>query len=439
MANESILTMSSASIKYGFGATREIGWDLKELGARRVLVVTDPVVAGLAPVATVLESLKREGIEAVVYGEVRVEPTDGSLLEAIEVAREGRFDGFVGVGGGSSMDTAKAANLYSTWPAEFLEYVNAPIGGGAPVPGPLKPMVCVPTTAGTGSETTGVVIFDLQSMHVKTGIAHRHLRPALGVVDPENTRTLPPMAAACTGFDVLVHALESYTNLPFDRREAPATPAQRPAYQGSNPISDVWATRAIELVSRNLLRVVADPGDDEARSWMLIAATFAGIGFGNAGLHLPHGMSYPVSGMVRGYVPPGYPPERPIVPHGMAVVLNAPAAFRFTGPARPERHLEAARLMGAETDGVPPTEAGADPEQAGADPEQAGELLARAVTDLMRKSGMPNGLAAVGYSEADVDRLVEGTLPQRRVTGLCPRPFAPEDLRRIFLDSLTLW
>ena len=425
MSHETVLTMSSAAIKYGFGATREIGWDLKELGARRVLVVTDPRLAELPPVGTVLESLKREAIEAVVFDRTRIEPTDGSLLEAVQVAREGRFDGFVGVGGGSSMDTAKAANLYSSWPAEFLKYVNAPIGEGAPVPGPLKPMVCVPTTAGTGSETTGVVIFDLESMHAKTGIAHRHLRPALGIVDPENTRTLPAMAAACTGFDVLIHALESYTNLPFDRREAPPSPALRPAYQGSNPISDVWALRAIELVSGNLLRVVRDPADEQARSWMLIAATFAGIGFGNAGLHLPHGMSYPVSGMVRGYLPPGYPADRPIVPHGMAVALNAPASFRFTGPARPERHLEAARLMGAEV--------------GGAKPEEAGELLARAVIELMRAAGLPNGLAAVGYTEGDLDRLVEGTLPQKRVTALCPRPFAPADLRDIFHDSLTLW
>jgi hydroxyacid-oxoacid transhydrogenase len=422
---ETVLTMGSASIKYGFGATREVGYDLKEMGARRVLVVTDRRMARLPPVTVVLESLRREGLDAVLYGEARVEPTDGSFKEAIRVAQDGRFDGYVGVGGGSSIDTVKAANLYATHPADFLTYVNAPIGSGTPVPGPLKPMVGIPTTAGTGSETTGVAIFDLTEMHAKTGIAHRHLRPALGIVDPDNTRGLPRTVAACTGFDVLVHALESYTTLPFSRREAPAHPSLRPAYQGSNPISDVWATRAIQMVSRSMLRVLDDPGDDEARSEMLIAATFAGIGFNNAGLHLPHGMSYAVSGMVKRYTVEGYPPESPLVPHGMSVVLNAPAAFRFTGPAAPARHLEAARLMGASVAGVPS--------------DEAGELLAGAVIDLMRKAGMPNGLAAVGYTEAEVDRLVEGTLPQHRVTKLCPRPFTREDLRRIFLDSLTLW
>jgi hydroxyacid-oxoacid transhydrogenase len=422
---ETVLTMSSANIKYGVGATREVGYDMKELGARRVLVVTDPRLASQAPVAVALDALRREGIDAVLYSAAQVEPTDRSFQDAIRVARDGRFDGYLGVGGGSSMDTVKAANLYATHPADFLTYVNAPIGKGTPVPGPLKPMIAIPTTAGTGSETTGVAIFDLTEMHAKTGIAHRHLRPALGIVDPENTRSMPRLVAASTGFDVLVHALESYTNLPYSRREAPPHPSLRPAYQGSNPISDVWAVRAIQIVARNLLRALNDPSDDAARSEMLLAATFAGVGFNNAGLHLPHGMSYAVSGNVKRFAPEGYPTESPIIPHGMSVVLNAPAAFRFTGSANPERHLEAARLMGAKVEG--------------ADVQDAGEILAAAVIDLMQKAGMPNGLGAVGYTEADVDTLVEGTLPQHRVTKLCPRPFTRDDLRRVFLDSLRLW
>jgi len=425
MKRETILTMNSASIKFGFGATTEVGYDMKELGVARVLVVADPRVAELDPTGITLDALKREGIDAELYTDVRVEPTDSSLKDAAAFAADGNFDGFIGLGGGSSIDTAKAANLYSTYPAEFLDYVNAPIGGGRPIPGPVKPMIGIPTTAGTGSETTGVVVFDFEEMHAKTGIAHRFLRPSLGIVDPRNTRTLPPTAAASTGFDVLVHALESFTNLPFDQREAPETPRERPAYQGSNPISDVWAVKAIEICSRNIVQVVEDPSDDDARSAMIMAATFAGIGFGNAGLHLPHGMSYPVSGMVRDYIPEGYPTDRPIVPHGMSVVLNAPAALRFTGPARPERHLEAARLMGVD---VGPGEL-----------DRAGDILAEAVIELMKKTGMPNGLSAVGYTEADVVRLVEGTMPQHRVTKLCPRPFTAEDLEKIFLDSLVLW
>jgi len=265
---------------------------------------------------------------------VRIEPTDTSFKKAIELARSTPFEGFVAVGGGSTIDTAKVANLYSTYPPrDFLDYVNQPIGKGLPVPGQLKPLFAIPTTAGTGSETTGVAIFDLEEMHAKTGIAHRRLKPTLGIVDPKNTRTLPPMVTACTGLDVLTHAVESYTAIPYNRRPRPERPILRPVYQGSNPVSDIWSLQAMRMVSRYLIRAFEDPTDDEARSMMALAATFAGVGFGNAGVTLPHGMSYAVSGMVRNYRPEGYPKDHPIVPHGMGVVLNAPAAFRFTAPA----------------------------------------------------------------------------------------------------------
>jgi hydroxyacid-oxoacid transhydrogenase len=425
MALESVITVGSASIKYGFGSTREVGFDMKELGATRVMVVTDRNLAGAEPVKVTLNALRGEGLDTVLYGEARAEPTDTSMKDAIDFALRGSFDGFVGVGGGSSMDTAKVANLYSTYPADFMSYVNAPIGNGTPVPGPLRPMIGIPTTAGTGSETTGVAIFDLERMHVKTGISHRYLRPAMGIVDPDNTRTLPRMVAACTGFDVLVHALESFTALPYDQRKSPGSPRLRPAYQGSNPISDVWATKAIAMVSKNIARVLDNPADDEARSEMILAATFAGIGFGNAGVHLPHGMSYPVSGMVRSYRPDGYPTDHPTIPHGMAVILTAPAVFRFTGIANPERHLEAARLMGVDITHI--------------HRDDAGDALASSIISLMRNTGMPNGLSDVGFSAADIDDLVEGTLPQQRVTSLSPRPFEPNDLKRLFAASLKYW
>lgn len=422
---ETAFSMDTSSIKYGPGVTQEVGWDMEEQGARRVMVVTDPGMTESEAVSVALESLQKNGIETVLFDQASVEPTDISFQEAIKFAEDGKFDGFVAVGGGSSMDTAKAANLYSTYPADFMTYVNPPIGGGIPIPGPLKPLVAVPTTAGTGSETTGVAIFDFLEMNAKTGIAHRALRPEKGIIDPNNTRSLPKMVAACTGLDQLTHALEALTALPYNRRPAPEHPKMRPAYQGSNPISDIWATKAIEMIAENLVRVFKDPSDDTARGAILLAATYAGIGFGNGGVHLAHGMSYPVSGMVRDYVPEGYPAGHPLIPHGMAVVLNAPAVFRFTAPANPELHLHAAKLMGQDI--------------SGARPEDAGEVLSGTILDLMRKVGMPNGLGAVGYGPDDVDKLVEGTLPQHRVTKLSPRPAAAEDLKQLFLDSMTLW
>ncbi|MEZ4561276.1 MAG: hydroxyacid-oxoacid transhydrogenase [Thermomicrobiales bacterium] len=422
---ETRFTMDTSSIKYGPGATRETGADMARFGSRRVMVVTDPRLTGSETVATVMESLQAEGIEAVLYDRVRVEPTDTSFMEAAAFATEGNFDGYVAVGGGSVMDTAKAANLYATYPAPLLTYVNAPIGEARPVPGPLKPLIAIPTTAGTGSETTGVAIFDLESMHAKTGIAHRALRPVMGIIDPDNTRTMPPMVAACSALDVLSHAVESFTALPYDSRAAAAHPGLRPAYQGANPISDIWSSKAMDAMARNIVRVVQDPDDDEARGEMLLAAAYAGIGFGNAGVHLPHGMSYPVSGLVREYRPEGYPQDHAIVPHGMSVILNAPAVFRWTAPANPARHLEAARLLGADT--------------RDAAEEDAGEILAGAIIDIMRKVGMPNGLGAVGFGPDDVDALVAGTTPQHRVTKLSPRPAGEDDLRQLFLGAMRYW
>ena len=424
-ALETAFTIDTSSIKYGPGVTGEVGFEMGRLGARRVMVLTDPGMTDSDAVRVALDSLSGENVEAVLFDRVAVEPTDVSFQEAVEFATEGAFDGYVAVGGGSTMDTAKAANLYATHPADFLTYVNAPIGEGRPVPGPLKPLIAVPTTSGTGSETTGVAIFDLLEMRAKTGISHRALRPTMGLVDPENTRTLPKTVTACSGLDVLCHGLESYTALPFTERSAPENPGLRPSYQGSNPISDVWAMRAVEMVSKNIVRAVHDSDDYEARSQMLLAATFAGIGFGNAGCHLPHGMSYPVAGRVSEFVPQGYPQDDALVPHGMSVILNAPAVFRFTAPANPDRHLYAARIMGADVDG--------------AGPEDAGDVLADAIVDLIRKLDIPNGLGAVGYAEDDVDDLVAGTLPQHRVVKLSPRPVGAPELRQLFLDSMRLW
>ncbi|MFQ5732971.1 MAG: hydroxyacid-oxoacid transhydrogenase, partial [Planctomycetaceae bacterium] len=301
MSDDTAFQMSASNIRFGAGTTREVGKDLADAGVKKTLVLMDPALRDLPVGRTVAESLRVERVGFDVFDEVSVEPTDRSFRRAIEVAADGRYDSFLAVGGGSTIDTAKAANLYSTYPADFFDYVNAPLGLGKPVPGPCKPLIAVPTTAGTGSETTGVAIFDWLEKKAKTGIAHRYLKPTLGIIDPDNTRTLPAAVAASTGLDVLSHALESYTAIHYTQRPRPARPNERPAYQGNNPISDIWALRALEMVAEFLPRAVADTTDDEARGHMLLAAAMAGIGFGNAGVHLPHGMSYPIAGMVRDF------------------------------------------------------------------------------------------------------------------------------------------
>ena len=426
MANEFAFEMATSAVRFGEGVTREVGMDLAALNVRRALVVTDPGLRRMHPVETVLESLEDNHIPYVVYDRVRVEPTDESFQDAIAFGREAAADAIVAVGGGSTLDTAKAVNLYTTYPpADFLDYVNPPIGKGLPVPGPLKPLIAIPTTAGTGSETTGVAIFDLSKMHAKTGIASRLMKPTLGLLDPENTRSMPKQVAAATGLDVLSHAIESYTALPFTGRPRPERPTLRPAYQGSNPISDVWSLQALRMVSRFLVRAVEDPDDREARASMLLAASYAGVGFGNAGVHLPHGMSYPVSGMVKAYRAEDYKVGHPLVPHGFSVILNAPAVFRFTASAAPERHLEAAQALGVDV--------------ARCRREDAGRILAERITWFIERLKLPNGLGALGYSSSDIPALVEGTVPQHRVTKLAPRPAGPEELSRLFENAMVAW
>jgi hydroxyacid-oxoacid transhydrogenase len=426
MQNEIAFEMAVSSVRFGAGVTREVGMDLADLGVRNVLVLTDPVVASLSPVQSVLESINGQGLTCRLYDQVRVEPTDTSLQHAIAFANKQPYDALVAVGGGSTIDTAKAVNLYTTYPpVDFLDYVNPPIGKGLPVPGPLKPLIAIPTTAGTGSETTGVSIFDLTRLHAKTGIANRRLKPTLGLLDPENTRTMPPQVAASSGLDILSHAVESYTALPFTDRPRPERPSLRPAYQGSNPISDIWSLQALRMVARFLVRAVEDPENDEARSNMLLAASYAGVGFGNAGVHLPHGMSYPVSGRVKSYCAPGYPAEHPMVPHGFSVILNAPAVFRYTAQACPDRHLAAAEALGVDI--------------SRSKREDAGAILADRITWFMQRLKTPNGLREIGYTSEDIPALVEGTLPQHRVTKLSPRPAGEQELARLFDDAMVSW
>jgi len=418
--------MAASNIRFGRGVTAEVGMDLKDLGLKKAMLLTDPNIAKLPMAATVIKSLEDEGVEYVLYDQVRVEPTDKSFEDAIAFAVRHKVDSFVALGGGSVIDTAKASNLYSTYPTDdMLFYVNAPIGKGKPVPGQLKPLFAIPTTAGTGSETTGVAIFDLEKMRAKTGIASRLLKPTLGIVDPINTLTMPRMVTVSTALDILSHAVESYTAIIYTNRPKPERPIYRPAYQGANPISDMWAIKAMEIMAKYFFTAVEKPDDEEARGMMMLAAAFAGVGFGNAGVTLPHGMSYPVSGMVRDYIAPDYISDHPIIPHGISVALNAPAVFRFTGPSNPRRHMEAAEALGADTQGVKESE--------------AGELLADTMIGYFKRFNMPNGLKGVGYTEADIPKLVEGTLPQHRVTKLSPRPAGAKELAGLFKDAMQYW
>jgi hydroxyacid-oxoacid transhydrogenase len=252
-------------LRVGNGVTAEVGFDLQNLGAKKTMVLTDDGVSWTPAFAAVVESLKSAGQTFDVFNRVRVEPTDTSMfavetkivqyhwmtgmIDAIEAARTGGFDSFVAVGGGSTIDTAKAAALYaSNRDADFLDFVVPPFGKGLTPSKPMLPLIAIPTTSGTGSETTGVAIFDYEDKGCKSAIRHRCIKPLLALIDPQNVKTLPRHVAIYSGFDVLCHALESYTAKSFDQRSPrPANPSQRPLYQGSNPISDVWAREALQV------------------------------------------------------------------------------------------------------------------------------------------------------------------------------------------------
>jgi alcohol dehydrogenase class IV len=420
---ESVFTYGAPTLKFGDGASDEIGYDLAQLGARRALVITDPGVAATGLPARVAEQMSRFGVDAAVYDGVHVEPTDDSMRAAIEWARgNGPWDAFVAVGGGSSIDTAKAVNLLLTNPGELLDYVNAPVGGGRAPVNPLHPLVAVPTTTGTGSESTTVCVLDVLAQRVKSGISHTRLRPTLAVVDPLLTVTQPAAVTASAGLDILCHALESYTARPYTAGTR-KQPEQRVPYCGANPVSDLWSERALGLLATSFRRAAADGDDLDARRDMALAATFAGLGFGNAGVHIPHANAYPIAGQVRDFHPEGYPGDEAMVPHGMAVSLTAPEAFRFTFGSAPERHLRAARLL--------------DP--AAATPADPAAVLPDVLIRLMRDIGIPDGVAAVGFGPGDVDDLVAGALKQQRLLAIAPRPVGADDLADIFGRSMTLW
>ncbi|HTE59710.1 MAG TPA: hydroxyacid-oxoacid transhydrogenase [Solirubrobacteraceae bacterium] len=419
---ETVFTLEATPIKFGPGAADDAGWELARLGVTRVMLVTDPGVRALGHADHIRELVERAGIEVVVYDRARVEPTVASLQDAADFALDAEVDGFVSVGGGSSIDTAKVANLIVTHPAPVMEYVNAPVGGGRRPPSPLRPHLAIPTTSGTGSEATTVAVLDVPEQQVKSGISHRYLRPTQGIVDPELVRTLPAEVTSSTGLDVVCHAAESYLARPYDQRKRPETPDDRPPYQGSNPVADVWSAKALEYGGRFLRRAVADPDDLEARGAMMLAASMAGVGFGSAGVHIPHACAYPIASLKHAYQPPGYPDDHPFVPHGHSVIVTAPAAFRFTYEAMPDRHRHVAELLAGETI-----------EDAGAD------TLPDVLRTLMRDIGAPRGIAELGYTEDDVPALVAGAMKQQRLLVGSPREVGETDIAHILNASMTNW
>ena len=415
MTREQVFTLEATPLKFGRGAAGDAGWELERLGVKRAMLASDPGVVAAGITDRVREAIEAAGIETEVWASARVEPTADSFAEAAAFAVDGGFDGFVGVGGGSSIDTAKVSDLIATHGGEIMEYVNPPVGEGRKPPSPLKPLLAIPTTCGSGAEATTVAILDIPEQRVKTGISHRYLRPNQAIVDPELVASLPGAVVASCGLDVICHAAESFIAKPYTDREAPDSPGDRPPYQGATPISDIWSAKALEYGGRHLRDAVA--GDIDARGWMMLAASLAGIGFGAAGVHIPHACAYPIAGLKHEYTPPGYDTDHPFVPHGQSVIVTAPAAFRFTYEALPERHHRVAELLSGE-------------------PADGPDALPDVLLGLMRDLDVPTSIGAFGYGIEDIDDLVEGAMKQQRLLVIAPREAGPEDLGVILRTSL---
>ncbi|SEJ90952.1 Alcohol dehydrogenase, class IV [Deinococcus reticulitermitis] len=421
-SRESMFTIEATPVKFGAGAAQDAGWEMARLGGRRLFVVVDPEVQRLGVADPVLASLRAAGMDLIVYSEVDTEPSLDALKRAVAAAQEAQPDAFVALGGGSTIDTAKISNLLVTHGGEIMDYVNPPVGGGRKPPSPLRPLLAIPTTAGSGAEATTVAILDLPDLKIKTGISHRYMRPAQAIVDPELSRTAPAAVIASAGLDVVCHAAESFLSRPYTTRDRPATPDDRPPYQGSNPVADLWSAQALRYGGQYLRRAVQDAGDLEARGFMMLSATMAGVGFGSAGVHIPHACAYPIAGLRHEYRDPGYPGSKVFVPHGFSVIVTSPAAFRFTFSADPAKHIRAAEFLTGE--------------QYAPDDQEA---LPSALLQLMKDVGAPSGVAALGYREADIPELIDGAFKQQRLLAVAPRTPTHDDLQHIFRESMHNW
>lgn len=418
-------TVAMPRVTFGRGVLDELGSRTAWRGYQRVAVFTDPYLRNGPLVAQALSSLTSAGIDVAVFSDIRVEPDDQCVMQAAGFLEEGHFDAMVSVGGGSVIDTAKAAAIVAAHGGNIVDYFAAPVGGGRGVPGAVLPHIACPTTAGTGSECTSITVIRINALDCKFVVASPWLLPVDALLDPSCLDSLPGHAVASTGFDLCCHALECWTARPYTQHSAVTDPRARQYIQGCNPFSDLVAREAMEIVARYFVRGVNDSGDQEARDKLMWGASLAGIAFGNSGTHLPHAMSYGVTHLMPDVSTEGYPVAAPFIPHGISVIVNAPSIFRFTAAGAPERHLEAAAFLGADS--------------AGATPDDAGEVLSSRLITLMRETHMPNGLEALGFKASQVEALTQSSIRQARAIANAPREANAVDIENLYKDALSYW
>ncbi len=419
------LTVAIPKLTYGRGCLSEIGQRLALQQLKRVALFTDEQLLNTSILSIVKTSLKEQNIDFGIFHDVRIEPCDDTVTRAAAFYKDGNFDGAVSVGGGSVIDTCKAALAVATHNIPVMDFFAEPVGKGTPIPGPVPYHVACPTTSGTGSESTSISVLRVNELNTKFVVANPWLLPDAALVDPANCDSLPSNVVASTGFDLLCHALECYTAKAHTQWQNVENPNSRQLIQGANPFSDLFAPEALRIANQYLARGVADASDTEARDQLMWGATLAGMAFGNTGTHLPHAMSYGITHLMNNVTTRDYPMPSPFVPHGISVIVNAPSIFEYTAAATPERHLEGAAFLGADSKG--------------ATPDDAGEVLSKRLIELMKETKMPNGLTDIGFTEADITPMAESSIRQKRAILNAPRDSNLVDLENMYRGALSYW
>jgi len=419
---ETIWQLQLPDIYFGRGVKDRLGEILEGLGAQAGscgLVIADSTLKELGQLSAVGNVLTDAGLEIDCYTAVEREPAVASVTDCVEFARDTQpegYDFFIGLGGGSPMDTAKAVRMTLANGGKPTDYIPAPFGDDAQITNRGAPLVLVPTTAGTGSEVSQVTILSDNTEPVKNGITSPKIQADAALLDPVLTMSLPPDLTAATGMDALGSALEGLTTHRYDQLLRANTQSSRPTHAGRTPITEIFSETAIKLLVGNIRQAVNNGEDLEARTAMLRGSLFGSIGGLTAGATLCHAMSYPVSTAYNTY-------------HGETVAVLTPAStLGFNAASDPQKFERIAKLLGVNTTGRSPREA--------ADTVQ--DSFVSLQQDL---NVVPSGLAELAdITESELDDLAARTIDtQSRLLRANPRPVTKDDVRDVYRNALYNW
>lgn len=423
LAPEGVWHIQLPEVRFGPNAAEELGHQLQLLGVDSPstgIVITDSTLADLGHADRIQNILEAKNYQVDIFDKAKREPSVRDVNTCIEFVRDNAgeegYDFYVGLGGGSCLDTAKATRTVLANGGELIDYIAEPTGNGKPISNSGAPLVLMPTTAGTGSEISPIAVFSVEEKETKEAISDNKVRGDVAVLDPTLTTTLPPEMTAASAMDALGHAIEGYTTHEFSDLLRAENPADRSVYAGRTPFTEMFSEKAIKLLSSNVREVVNNGENLEARTKMLQGALFGAIAGLSAGAHLCHAMAYPVGNRFHSY-------------HGQTIAVLTPATtLGYNVASDPERFARVGRMLGANTDALSVREAA----------ETAREEYLRLQRDL---NVVPSGLTDLaGVTEDDTEWLATQTVDtQKRLLRCNPRPVTKEDVQEAFNSALSNW